>query len=118
MVCDRFRLDEVEDACRDYCEVSERYSRNEESTQDVRDARKFALDGFPDRVMSVTQESRSLLTASLAVTTVATTDTGVVRVQKKDNTARDDVSSALVLAAGAAGRESRRPPVGVSLTPV
>ena len=66
----------------------------------------MALDG----PLNVGPESRLLLQASLAQARVKNDEQGSYRLVKRDpknNTGRDDVAAALVLAAGAA---DRRPP--------
>ena len=54
----------------------------------------------------VSEESRSIVIASLAVAMVKNDDAGSVRMVKRGNhnTARDDVAAALTLAAGAFDR--------------
>ena len=61
--------------------------------------------------MSVAEGSRPLLAASLSVAMVKNDDQGSVRLVKRasDNSARDDVAAALVLAAGALARAPTGP---------
>ncbi|MDE0166260.1 MAG: terminase large subunit [Bryobacterales bacterium] len=100
IVCDRFRLQELKDA-RPPCDVIPRISRWSESSQDIRATRAMSKDGQ----LSIDPESRDLLEHSLSVTTVVNDDAGNVMIKKsKNNTARDDLSSALVLACGVVSR--------------
>ena len=106
IVCDRFRLGELQDA-RPPCPVEPRVSRWSEQSEDIRALRKMAADG----PLSVDPGSRGLVGASLAVATVKNDDGGNVRLIKRgtNNQARDDVAAALTLAAGEAARRLRRP---------
>ena len=69
------------------------------AAEDIRALRKLALDG----PLSVELASRNLIGASLAAAMVKNDDQGSVRLQKRgsNNTGRDDVAAALVLACGA-----------------
>ena len=106
IVCDRFRLAELRDAVGPGAEIIPRVSRWSESSEDIRALRKMVADG----PLSVEEGSRDLLTASLAAAMVKTDDQGSVRLAKRgtNNTGRDDVAAALVLAAGSFVRS---PPV-------
>ena len=97
IVCDRFRLTELLDAGVP-CAVIPRVSRWSEASYDIRALRSKTKDG----PFAVAKCSRSLLAASLAVSQVRNDDQGSTRLVKRDtdNTARDDVSAALVLGAG------------------
>ena len=108
-LADTFNLPLLRDAA-GRVPVALRRTRWSESTQDIRGLRRLAKDGYPP--LSVAVESRPLLKASLAVTRVVNDDGGSVRIQKdaKNNKARDDVSSALTLAAGAVSRMPRAKP--------
>ena len=101
VICDRFRLADLQDAVNGI-PVVPRISRWSESSADIRAVRKLAKDG----PLSCAPESRPLLTASLAATVVKMDDAGNVRLVKKgsNNCGRDDVGAALVLAAGALSR--------------
>ena len=101
MVGDRFREDELRDASPDV-QLDARTTRWSEAAHDIRALRRMALDG----PLSCDADSQQLLTASLAVATVKNDDSGNTRLVKKgtNNTARDDVAAALVLAAGAVDR--------------
>ena len=105
LVCDRFREAELKDAVAGICPIETRVTRWSAASEDIRALRKIALDG----PLNIDEKSRPLLTASLAVTQVKNDDQGSVRLIKQcsKNTARDDVSSALVLAAGAYVRANR-----------
>ena len=101
IVCDRFRLGELQDVVNG-TPIVPRVSRWSSSSEDIRAVRKLAKDG----PLSCAESSRALLTASLASTVVKMDDAGNVRLVKKgtNNTGRDDVGAALVLAAGALSR--------------
>ena len=107
VVCDRFRIGELQDAIKGDCPIEPRMTRWSESSADIRALRKMVKDG----PMVVSQESRSLVSASLARATVLNDDAGNTRLQKRgsNNVARDDVSAALILGAGAWERASSRP---------
>ena len=106
VVCDRFRLPELQDAGK-AIKIVPRRSRWSEASEDIRALRKLAADG----PLSCDTASRSLLTANLAGAIVRNDDQGSTRLVKKgtNNTARDDVAAALVLAAGALSRRLNRP---------
>ena len=105
IVCDRFRLAELEDSIRGVCPVVPRVTRWSEASEDIRALRKMAMDG----PLACDPSSRLILTASLGVATVKNDDAGNVRLVKHDvnNCSRDDVAAALTLAAG---QHSRMPP--------
>ena len=107
IVCDRFRIGELQDAVKGECAIEPRMTRWSESSADIRALRKMVMDG----PLSVSQESRSMVSAALSRATVQNDDAGNVRLIKNgtNNTARDDVAAALVLAAGAWERASSRP---------
>ena len=79
-----------------------RVTRWSEASEDIRAVRKFAADG----PLAVEPGSRPLLAASLAAAMVQNDDQGSVRLVKRgtNNTGRDDVAAALVLACGALSR--------------
>ena len=114
LICDRFRIDELRDAGLP-CAVTPRVSRWSEASFDIRALRSKAKDG----PLSISACSRSLLAASLGVCTVKNDDMGSTRLVKRDtnNTARDDVAAALVLAAGLFARTSGAPALTLSRTP-
>ena len=101
IICDRFRLAELQD-CVNGTPIVPRISRWSESSLDIRAVRKLAKDG----PLSCAESSRALLTASLASTIAKADDAGNVRLVKRgtNNTGRDDVGAALVLACGALSR--------------
>ena len=101
IVCDRFRLGELQDAANG-CHVAPRISRWSEASEDIRALRSLAADG----PLACEVRSRGLLTASLAVAMVKNDDQGNTRLAKKGtaNCSRDDAAAALVLAAGAVSR--------------
>ena len=114
LICDRFRLDELRDAGLP-CPVTPRVSRWSEASFDIRALRSHVADG----PFAVAECSRSILAASLAVAMVKNDDQGSTRLVKRDtnNTARDDVSAALVLAAGLFERTSGAQGLTISRTP-
>ena len=97
LICDRFRLDDLHDAGIP-CRVIPRVTRWSEASFDIRALRSKTKDG----PFAVAPDSRALIAASLAVATVKNDDGGSVRLVKRGsrNQARDDVASALTLAAG------------------
>lgn len=106
LVCDRFRLAELEDAVKHGARMEPRISRWSEAAFDIRSLRQMALDG----PLSVDEDSRALLATSLSTSVVKSDDQGNTRLVKDgtNNTSRDDVSAALVLAAGAMARRPKR----------
>ena len=106
VVCDRFRLAELKDACPDIL-IEPRATRWSESSEDIRALRQLALDGN----LNVSPDSRDLLTVSLQAALVENDTSGNSRLVKKgtDSEARDDVANALVLASGELVRRDRKP---------
>lgn len=107
LVCDRFRLAELEDATRrERARLEPRVSRWSEAAFDIRSLRQMALDG----PLSVDVDSRALLGVSLSGSMVRNDDQGNTCLVKDgtNNQARDDVAAALVLAAGAMARKPKR----------
>ena len=106
VICDRFRLGELQD-CVNGTPVVPRVSRWSEAAFDIRALRKLAADG----PLTVAEPSRLLLAASLSVALVKNDDQGNVRLAKNgsNNTARDDAAAALVLVAGAYTRAMETP---------
>ena len=109
IVLDRFRLAEFEDAVGNKVKLEPRVSRWSEAAFDIRALRQMALDG----PMAVDLDSQALLSTSLSTATIKADDAGSFRLVKKgtNNTARDDVAAALVLAAGALARKPESPSV-------
>ena len=107
IICDRFRLGELNDVVAGACPVEPRVTRWSECAADIRALRKMASDG----PLSLEEDSRLLVAASLAVAKVRNDDAGNCRLVKRgtNNSARDDVAAALLLAAGAWEREHSRP---------
>ena len=109
IVCDRFRLSELLDAMGNTrVPVVPRVSRWSEASEDIRGLRRLAKDGPLSCVPAV----RGLVQAALAVSEVKSDDQGSVRLVKsgsRQQTSRDDVSSALLFAAGALSRTPSRP---------
>ena len=110
-VSDLFRLNELRDA-KMPCELATRRMRWSESSEDIRATRKLAKDAG----MSCTPESAMLILESLSHALVQNDSSGSFRLVKRDpsnNSGRDDVASALVLAAGTASRRKteRRVPL-------
>ena len=107
VVCDRFRIGELQDAIKGGAPIEPRMTRWSESSEDIRALRKMTLDG----PLVVSEDSRSLMSAALSRATVRNDDAGNVRLQKlgSNNVARDDAAAALVLAAGAWARASSKP---------
>ena len=102
VVCDRFRLGELQDAIGTRAAVVPRIARWSSCAEDIRALRRLALDG----PLSVEPGAAALLRASLSVAVVKSDDQGNTRIAKSGshNTGRDDAAAALVLAAGAAVR--------------
>ena len=106
VICDRFRLGELQD-CVTGTPVVPRVLRWSEAAFDIRSLRKLTADG----PLSVAEPSRLLLAASLSVALVKNDDQGNTRLTKAgaNNAARDDVAAALVLATGAYARAIENP---------
>ena len=107
ILCDRFALGSVKDAVRGVVPVIDRVTRWSDATVDIGALRKMAMDG----PLSCVPSARPLLTASLGAAMVKNDDQGSCRLVKRDsnNTGRDDVCAALVLAAGSLQRQLNRP---------
>ena len=106
VLCDRFRLAELQDAAPGW-PLEPRRGMWSEASEDVRGTRRLGLDG----PLSVAPGSRSLFVWSLMVSRVETDDAGNARLVKRalDGRSKDDVAQSLVLAAGAAERCMRQP---------
>ena len=107
VVCDRFRVPDLQDAIQGQCPLEPRQTRWSESSADIRALRRLVLDG----PLCVSPESRALVSASLSVATVKNDDAGNVRLVKRtnNNESRDDVAAALCMAAGAWERAAQQP---------
>ena len=105
VVGDRFRIGEVFDA--GLRQVEPRRSRWSEASEDIRGLRRICKDG----PMAVDPDSEVLLAASLSAAMVKNDDAGNVRMVKAgtNNTGRDDVAAALVMAGGAFDRYTDSP---------
>ena len=107
IVCDRFRLAELQDAVGNACKIEPRVTQWSSSSADIRALRKICRDG----PLSVDPGSRQLLIVSMSQAYVQNDNAGNVRLIKKghDNKSRDDVAAAAVLAGGAFERASSAP---------
>ena len=107
IVCDRFRLAELQDAVGNACRLEPRVTQWSSSSEDIRALRKICRDG----PLSVDPGSRNLLVVSMSAAYVQNDTAGNVRLIKKghDNKSRDDVAAAATLAAGAFERASSAP---------
>ena len=106
VICDRFRLAELRD-CSMPCSLEPRVARWSEASFDIRALRRAAVDG----PLACEEASRPLVLASLAAALVENDSQGSMRLIKRgtNNTGRDDVSAALVLAAGGFERLRQTP---------
>ena len=107
IVSDRFRLKDLVDAVRGGCPLEPRVPMWAQQSEDIRALRKICRDG----PLVVDKASRAIVSASLSRSKVLNDKAGNTRMEKdgSNNTARDDVAFALVLAAGAWERASRQP---------
>ena len=106
VLCDRFNLNALRDVTAG-ANLVPRISRWSEAAADIRSLRKAALDG----PLSCEENSRMLITASLAQCVVKSDDQGSTRLVKAttNNAGRDDVGAALLLAAGGVDRARTQP---------
>lgn len=97
IICDRFKLNSLRDAV-NFCPIVDRVTRWSEATEDIESLRRGVKDG----PLTVSECSRPLLLASVAVSKVENDKQGSVRQVKRgtNNEARDDVAVAWTLAAG------------------
>lgn len=102
VICDRFRLSDLQDAIGPGVALEPRVTRWSDAAADIRALRKGAKDG----PLSVEEGSRALLIASLAAAQVKSDDAGNVRLVKRStsNSSRDDVAAALTLCIGGFAR--------------
>ena len=108
IVCDFFQIDDLRNAAGGLVNrIVPRRTRWSESTADIKALHSLVRDGG----LSVDAASRALLTASLAAAETKHDDGGSVRLIKRgfNNTSRDDVAAALVLAAGELKRQLDAP---------
>ena len=93
IICDRFRLAELQDAVGRGARIEDRVTRWSDAAFDIRACRKFAKDG----PMAIDQKSRPLLAVSLSKSVVQNDDSGNCRLVKSGthNTGRDDVGASL-----------------------
>ena len=107
LICDRFRLPELQDVVKNGARIEPRVTRWSESSFDIRALRKLAKDG----PLAVAADSQRLIATSLSRAQVKNDDAGSVRLVKDGtyNTARDDVASALTLCAGGMERKPTPP---------
>ena len=110
IICDRFRLAELADAA-PRLKITPRRTRWSESAEDIRALRAAAKDG----PLAVSECSRDLLAASIAVTTIKNDDQGSFRIIKRNLGCRDDVAQTLCWAAGEHARRTRKPAGGAFL---
>ena len=97
-------LPELQD-CRLPCPLSPRQSRWSEAAADIRALRKMVKDG----PLAIEEDSRAIVLHSLTNSLIKNDDQGSCRLIKSDGTnnkGRDDVSAALILAAGGAGKST------------
>ena len=106
LISDRFRVNELLDVSGGV-QVIPRRTRWSEATADIRALRKSSRDG----PLAVASGSRPIIEASLSASFVKVDDQGSARLEKStQNTARDDVAAALLLAAGLQARSGYRAP--------
>ena len=107
VVCDRFRLGELEDAVQGATAVEPVVWQWSSASSDIRALRKLVKDG----PLSIDESSRLLLAVSLAAAKVENDSSGNSRIVKRSRTnqARDDIAVSLTLAAGAFERASAAP---------
>ena len=113
VVADRFKEGALLDAVAGRWPIETRTMRWSEQTEDVDGLRKIARDWC----IGVDEESRRLLAFSVATAMVEPDTSGNVRLKKRgsNNTSRDDVAAAFVLAAGAVERWRRAKPAPPSV---
>ena len=102
VVCDRFRLHELRDVLGPSVPIEPRVTQWSSSSEDIRALRKHVKDG----PFNLVPGAVPLLVTSLSKSRVQNDSSGNVRMIKlgHNNTGRDDVAAALVLAAGAFAR--------------
>ena len=102
VVCDRFRLNELRDTLGASVPIEPRVTQWSSSSEDIRALRKHVKDG----PFALVPGATALMITSLSKTLVQSDSSGNVRLLKlgHNNTGRDDVAAALVLASGAFAR--------------
>ena len=112
VIADRFRVNDLRDAGANPLEA--RVTRWSEASADIRAVRRMVKDG----PMAVETRSRNLFTVSMSQARIANDTSGNSRLMKagSNNTGRDDVVAALLLAAGAAERYPEPAPSWTSST--
>lgn len=106
LLCDRFRLPELQDAVRGRVPIVPRVGQWSEASEDIRALRRLALDGG----LNVAPAARRLVARSLGEAVVEADTSGNLRLTKTQFRAgADDVAAALLLAAGEVDRIRRRP---------
>ena len=110
IVGDRVRGQELRDAVAGRCRLAFRVARWSEASEDIGGFRRLALDGG----MSVSTESRAMLTYSIGAARIRANDGGdLARLDKRTGgqkvQRRDDVAAAGILAAGAHQRQPAAP---------
>ena len=116
VVCDRFRVGDLEDAVDGATVVEPRVTRWSEASADIRATRRM----FQDGPATVAPESRAMMVMSLARAMVKTDDAGNTRLVKRasSNESRDDVVSALTLTCGAFARSPQPDAEEVERAPI
>ena len=102
IVSDRFRVNELRDVLGPSVPIEPRVTQWSSSSEDIRALRKHVKDG----PFALVPEATALMITSLSKTCVQSDSSGNVRLLKQghNNTGRDDVAAALVLASGAFAR--------------
>ena len=102
LICDRFRLKELED-CAKNVRLEARVTQWSEAAYDIRGLRKLCKDG----PLAVQEDSVALVETSLSRSMVEGDKAGNVRLVKRGshNQSRDDVAAALTLVAGLYARQ-------------
>ena len=106
VVMDDFRAKRFEDKIR--MPVEARRNQWQQGTEDIVGARRLGLDWH----LGIEERSRMLISYSISRLVIENDKSGNQKCSKdsKDNSGRDDVAIALVLAAGAADRARSQPP--------
>ena len=111
LVCDSYRVAELHKAVQGRVRVVERGRGHGESTSNIQSLRSLLLDG----PAGIVPESRALLAAAFAQTSLVIGNDGLTKVTKLDQRrSRDDASAALLLAAGERARRPATRPARVA----